>query len=132
MPEDRPSHDPGSAIGWIVLPGHTDVRARVEVVRCGRFARLRRTILLSVLSLVATAVAFVITIFDPFLSSIPLLVGGASAWRSLHGHYRVRSFEGDCPRCGEAIRLAAGSRIGSPHGLVCYTCHHEPELYLQG
>jgi hypothetical protein len=116
--------------GWIVLPGHPDLPARVEVVRCSPLARAYRTVLFGFLSLAATAGAFVVTIFDPFISSIPLLVGGMATWRSWRGRFRVTRFEGACPRCRHPLALAEGSRIGSPHPLVCYECHHEPELFL--
>jgi hypothetical protein len=116
--------------GWIVLPGHRDVRAAVEVERYSRGRRVYRTVGVATLSAMATVAAFVVTIFDPFLSSIPLLVGATATWRSWNGRFRVTRFEGACPRCAEPIALRAGSRIGSPHRLVCYECHHEPELYL--
>ena len=117
-------------VAWIVLPGHPDVRARVEVVRYSRVARVNRTLLYGALTVVATVAAFLVTIFDPFLGSIPLLVGATATWRSGKGRFRVTRFEGACPRCAEPIPLREGSRIGSPHPLVCYACHHEPELYL--
>lgn len=119
-------------VGWIVLPGHRDVRAAVEVVRYSSGRRVWRTVLLAGVSVLATAAAFVVTIFDPFLSSIPLLVGATATWRSWKGRFRVTRFEGACPRCAEPIPLRPGSRIASPHPLVCYECHHEPELYLAG
>jgi hypothetical protein len=116
--------------GWIVLPGHRDVRARVQVVADSASARLSRTVLFALLWGAATVAAFFVTLFDPFLSSIPLLVGLTSTWRSWRGRFRVLRFDGACPRCSEPIALREGSRIGSPHGLVCYSCHHEPELHL--
>jgi hypothetical protein len=116
--------------GWIVLPGHRDVRARMEVVCDSAPARLSRTVLFAFLWAAATVATFFVTLFDPFLSSIPLLVGATSTWRSWRGRFRVLRFDGACPRCSEPIALREGSRIGSPHGLVCYSCHHEPELHL--
>jgi hypothetical protein len=117
---------------WIILPGHRDVTARLTVVPYSRAARTYRTALCAVLTMLATVAAFLVTLFDPFLSAIPLLVGTTAAWRSWHGCYRVTRFEGACPRCSEPIALPEGSRIGPQHPLVCYSCHHEPELYLPG
>jgi len=51
-------------------------------------------------------------------------------YRSWRGRFRVTEFRGACPRCENAIQLKVGSKIGSPHRLVCYNCHHEPDLYL--
>lgn len=116
--------------GWIVLPGHRDVRASLAVVRYSPASRLSQTVLYGIASVVATGVTFLVTIFDPFLSAIPLLVGATATWRSWRGRFRVVRFTGACPRCAEPITLRGGSRIGSPHRLVCYSCHHEPELFL--
>ena len=113
---------------WIVLPGHRDARADIEVREYPFWTRLVRTLGLGAAWSVVTVSTFVITIFDPFLSSIPLTVGLFTVWRSWKGRFRVNRFAGDCPRCGTAMRLKPGSHISVPHPLVCYACHHEPEL----
>jgi hypothetical protein len=65
---------------------------------------------------------------DPFVASLPFLVGASLVYRSWKGRFRVEEFQAACPRCGEELKLEPGSRIDLPHPLVCYHCHHEPEL----
>jgi hypothetical protein len=115
---------------WLILPGHPDVVAHLRVIHHSFWTRVCRTAVLGMLWGAGTITAFFVTMFDPFLSSIPLIVGGASVWRSWRGQYRVQEFSGPCPRCREPMQLKKGSRIGSPHPLVCYACHHEPQLAL--
>jgi len=115
---------------WLVLPGHATIPARV-LVRAYPFARRAlRTALLGAAWATATVTAFFVTMFDPFLSSIPAIVGAAAVWRSWRGHFQVRAFQGSCPRCGQPLRLDEGVRVAPYHKLVCYNCHHEPYLAL--
>lgn len=126
--EDTTASADAPVRAWIVLPGHRDAEARVEVVRLPFWTRALRTVALGAGWGAGTVAAFFITMFDPFLSSIPLCIGAFSVYRSWKGHYSIRSFRGGCPRCGEAMRLKPGARISVPHPMVCYSCHHEPEL----
>lgn len=113
---------------WIVLPGHRDVEARVDMVPFPFWARAFRTAGLAAAWSLAAVATFFVTMFDPFLSSIPAFVGAFSVYRSWKGHFLVRSFHGGCPRCGVAMALKPGARISVPHPMVCYSCHHEGEL----
>lgn len=115
---------------WIVLPGHADVPARVEVERYSPVSRAMRTLGWACAWLGASVAAFLVTLFDPFLTSIPFFVGAVLTFRSWRGRFRVRSFRGTCPRCGQPLPLAVGAKIGAPHRLVCYHCHFEPSLHL--
>jgi hypothetical protein len=115
---------------WLILPGHGDARAHVRVIHYPFWARVSRTGMLALAWGTATVTVFFVTMFDPFLSSIPLIVGAAGIWRSWRGHFRVLEFAGPCPRCRQPLMLKRGVRISSPHGLVCYHCHHEPHLAL--
>ncbi|HEU0302408.1 MAG TPA: hypothetical protein VFR37_23315 [Longimicrobium sp.] len=126
--DDRPADSAPTA--WIILPGHPDAPAHVSVQRYSRAARLYRTTWFAFLWMVSTVGMFFVTIFDPFMTSMPLLLGGMMTYRSWRGRFRVMEFSGACPRCHSAIAIKPGSRIGTPHHLVCYSCHHEPELYL--
>ena len=112
----------------IVLPGHADTVARVDVREVTFGARVTRTLVLAAVWGSVTTATFLITMFDPFMTSLPALVGTMSVYRSWRGRIQVRSFVGACPRCGAEIRLKANSRVSAPHPLVCYACHHEPEL----
>ena len=123
----------GSAIpveARIVLPGHADAEARMQVTAYPFWTRVLRTLGLAASWTAATVATFFITMFDPFISSIPLLMGFMSVYRSWKGRLRVHAFAGGCPRCGTAMTIEPGARISVPHPLVCYHCHHEPELRL--
>ena len=112
----------------IVLPGHRDADARMQVVALPFRTRMVRTLALAAGWGLTTVTTFLVTIFDPFMTSLPLLVGTMAVYRSWKGRFRVDEFRGGCPRCGTEMRLKPGSRISLPHPLVCYTCHHEPQL----
>jgi hypothetical protein len=115
----------------IVLAGHRDTVARVDVSEVPLRRRVVRTLVLAAFWGTVTAAVFFITVFDPFMTSMPVLVGAVTVWRSWKGEWRVRSFCGGCPRCGAELLVKPKARIGVPHPLVCYSCHHEPQLVLR-
>jgi hypothetical protein len=115
---------------WIVLPGHRDAPAHLSVVRYSTVARYYRTLLYGMMWIASTVATFLVTIFDPFMTCMPLFVGAVMTYRSWRGRFRVTAFQGACPRCAQPLNLKLGSKIASPHHLVCYNCHHEPHLYL--
>lgn len=122
---------PGRVSAVIVLPGHADTEARVHVDAVPLRARVMHTLAVAgTWGAIATA-TFLVTMFDPFMSSMPVLVGAVSTWKSWRGRYRIRAFQASCPRCGSEIRLKRDARVSVPHPLVCYACHHEPELVLR-
>jgi len=112
----------------IVLPGHADTVARVDVDEVPFGARVTRTMLMAALWAAVTTATFLITMFDPFMTSLPALVGTMAVYRGWKGRFQVRSFRGGCPRCGADIPLKPNSRVSAPHPLVCYACYHEPRL----
>lgn len=111
----------------LVLRGHAPAEAELAAERFSVWARLLRTAGACLAWLGSTALTLVLT-FDPFVASFPFVLGGAFTYRSWRGRYRVLRFRGACPRCGGDLELPPGSRIRFPHPLVCYGCHHEPEL----
>lgn len=114
----------------IVLPGHPDAGAEVEVnVYPFRF-RVARTFGYLALWVGSTATALVVTFGDPFLTAIPFILGVVGVHRSWRGRFRVARFQGNCPRCATPLKLGEGDKISTPHNLVCYHCHHEPHLVL--
>jgi hypothetical protein len=121
---------PAQPTAWIILPGHPDAPAHLRVQRYSRLARFYRTTWYGFLWMISTLGTVVVTIGDPFLTGIPFFVGAVMTYRSWGGRFRVTEFHGACPRCRQPINLKPGSKIGSPHHLVCYNCHHEPHLYL--
>lgn len=116
---------------WIVLPGHPDTPARVEVVQYSPMWRASRTLALFAAWGGLTAATFFVTLFDPFMTSLPLIVGAAQVWRSATGRFSVTDFQGSCPRCSVEMQLKAGTKVSVPHPMVCYTCHHEAELVFR-
>jgi hypothetical protein len=124
------SHTTNRPTAWLVLPGHRDTPARLVVERYSRVARFYRTLVYAALWIGGTTATFLITIFDPFMTAMPFLFGAVMTHRSWRGRYRVMEFTGACPRCQHPLDLKLGSKIGSPHHLVCFQCHHEPDLYL--
>jgi hypothetical protein len=112
----------------IVLPGHADTIARVEVRPISSRNRVLRTLGLAGMWGTITAAVFFITVFDPFMTSMPAFVGAASVYRSWRGRFELRAFEASCPRCGTELKMKRNARVGAQAPLVCYTCHHEPEL----
>lgn len=115
----------------LVLPGHADTLARVDVYAVPFRARLLRTMAMAGVWGAISAAMFFITVFDPFMTSMPVLVGAVTVWRNWKGRFRVRSFHGHCPRCAAELRVKPNARVGVPHPLVCYACHHEPQLVLR-
>ena len=120
----------GTAAGRarVVLPGHADTIARVEVRPISSRNRVLRTLGLAGLWGTVTTAVFFITVFDPFMTSMPAFVGAASVYRSWRGRFELRAFEARCPRCGSELKMKRNARVGAQAPLVCYTCHHEPEL----
>lgn len=120
----------GTAAGRarVVLPGHADTVARVEVRPISSRNRVLRTLGLAGLWGTITTAVFFITVFDPFMTSMPAFVGAASVYRSWRGRFELRAFEASCPRCASALTMKRNARVGAQAPLVCYTCHHEPEL----
>lgn len=115
---------------WIVLPGHRDAPARLTVERYSTIARFYRTVMYGLLWMGGSVATFLITLFDPFMTAMPFFVGAVMTYRSWRGRFKVTEFRGACPRCAQPLDLKLGSKIGSPHHLVCYSCHHEPHLYV--
>lgn len=112
----------------IVLPGHADTVARVDVKVIPSRARVLRTLFLAGLWGTITTLVFFVTLFDPFMTSMPALVGAASVYRSWRGRFELRAFQAPCPRCGTELRVKRNARVGAHSSLVCYACHHQPEL----
>jgi hypothetical protein len=112
----------------IVLPGHVDTVARVDVAEVPLRARVLRTILLAAAWGTTTVAVFFVTLFDPFMTSLPAFVGAASVYRSWRGRFELRAFQARCPRCAAELAVKPNARVSAPHPLVCYACHHQPEL----
>lgn len=118
-----------SSTGVIRLRGYGTRQALVELHRYPAWAWIGRVLLFTAGWLGATLCILVFT-FDPFIASFPFVIGLGMVYQAVRGRYRVSAFEGACPGCGCELRVKPGSKIHLPHPLVCYHCHHEPELLL--
>ncbi len=119
----------GTSGARIFLRGHGSVAAQVEVVEYPKGIWLLRTLGYVVLWWLWTTATLLFT-FDPFIASFPFVIGLALVYKSWKGRYQINAFRGSCPRCGEELQIKAGTKVTLPHPLVCYHCHHEPELVL--
>lgn len=111
----------------LCLRAHEATPARLEVVRRTRQVRLTR----AALALLGFwALAPVVFFLPPHLpwALASVLAGIYFAYRQWTGEYEVRAFAGACPRCGNALAIPAGARIGLPHPMHCYACQHQPTL----
>lgn len=113
------------------LRGHVATPAHLEVSRFPRLAWLARIARYAVGWLGTTWLTLVLT-FDPFVASFPFVIGLGLVYRAVRGRYRVNAFHGVCPRCATTLELEPGTKIPLPYPLVCYSCHHEPELRVAG
>lgn len=116
-----------AAAAVVHLRGHAPVPARLQVIRVPLWAWAARLARYVVGWLASTWLTLIFT-FDPFVASFPFVIGLGLVYRTARGRYRVDAFEGACPRCSTALGLEPGSKIPLPFPLVCYACHHEPEL----
>lgn len=111
------------------LPGSGTAAAAVEVTHQPRGTRIARAVTALVASWALIPIVFFIPPHLPWV--LAAFLGGLFlAWRLWRGHYLVRSFRGDCPRCGTALELKPGARIRNRHALDCYGCHRRPELVV--
>jgi hypothetical protein len=90
---------------WIVLPGHPNAPARLTVTRYSSLARFYRTVWYAFLWIGGSTAMFFVTIFDPFMTSLPFFVGAVMTFRSWRGRFKVLEFRGACPRCLEPLKL---------------------------
>lgn len=114
----------------LTLPaaGSTEARLRVEP-RSKRVRRTRAALIMAT----TLALAPVVFLLPPhFLWPLVVLAAGAYfVRREWTGEYIVHGFEGECPRCGEALEVEPGTRIRGRQRVECYGCHREPELILE-
>lgn len=111
----------------LVLRAHPPAPARIGVVHQPFGVRALKTVL---------SVAFFWgicpwVVWLPPHYPWPVLSFCTGAWlahRYLTGRYVVRWFAGECPRCGRALRINAGTHLDLPHTLTCFGCHFEPTL----
>lgn len=116
---------------WLELPGSGTAPVEVEVSFQPRGARVVRALVALLGSWALIPLVFFVPPHLPWV--LAAFFGGLFlAWRFWRGDYLVRSFRGDCPRCGTVLELKPGTRIRGRHTLDCYACHRHPDLVLTG
>ena len=80
-------------------------------MRYSFWARVVRTVALFAGWGTLTVAVFFVTIFDPFMTSMPLIVGTVSVYRGWKGRYRVR-------RCCAQVAVRPLAEICFPHHIV--------------
>lgn len=114
----------------LILRGSGSGPASIEVIHQPRATRMTRAILgLSICWLIVPFVFFIPPHFPWVLAA--LAAGIIVFFRSMRGEYYVASFQGACPRCGEALEIKPGARIRGRHLIDCFACHRQPELVLE-
>jgi hypothetical protein len=117
--------------GRIRLRGYASTTAELDLTY--RNPRTRMTSAVLVL-LGCWALAPIVFFVPPH---IPWALGAAGAgvylaYRRWTGEYIVHSFAGNCPNCGQALTLKPDQQVKLPHTIPCFSCHHEPQLQLNG
>jgi hypothetical protein len=113
----------------LALPGHAPVPARVEVsMRSGRTRLIRASLAL----LVCWGSIPLVFFIPPHLPWVLLAFAAGIYFAQAQGRGRLvaHDFAGACPRCGNALTLAPGTRINLPQAMTCYHCHHQPRLEI--
>lgn len=110
----------------LVLP-HRATPARIEAEPRPAGARASRALGWLALFWALAPLVFFIPPHLPWVLAA-VAAGIFFAWREWRGEYLVRSFTGSCPECGNVLSVEPGSKIGLPHSMTCYQCHHHPVL----
>ena len=113
----------------LMLPGHEPTPARTEITYRPRSLRLTRALMYLVGFWALAPLVFFIPPHIPWALAAVVL-GIYFAWANWTGTYQVRSVQGSCPRCGNALAVEAGTKIRLPYRMTCYQCHHEPHLEI--
>jgi len=57
--------------------------------------------------------------------------GGFFGIRKWRERFTLVSFEGDCPRCGEPVRVRAGTPLRATLSVPCEKCHYDAHLTVE-
>lgn len=116
----------------IVLPAHGSTTATLLLAPATHGVWLLRTAGYFVHWIGATAVTALVTMFDPHVLPLPILIGGAWFYQAWKRRNRVAWFRGNCPRCTNELTIAPDSWVAFPYRMDCMNCHFEPEVEVQG
>jgi len=57
--------------------------------------------------------------------------GGFFGIRKWRERFTLVSFEGSCPRCGESVRIRAGTPLRATLSVPCEGCHYDAQLTVE-
>lgn len=119
-----------AATGDLRLFGYDPVRVRMEVIPRSRAWRLRRTAVAAGAFLLVTPLAALVPPHAPWAAAglAAAVVMGRRRWTE---RCSVGRFQAPCPRCGQTVSLAPGTRLRAPHPVSCDGCGHEPLLEVR-
>ena len=110
------------------LFGVSSKQAELDVTPRPRARRATRAVTTLAVALVAAAVAAIIPPHVPWLIGV-LAIGAWRARAEWRGELDLHAFEGECPRCGAALKLEE-RHVTLPLPIPCYACHAQPMLSL--
>lgn len=114
----------------LTLFGSAPRAAMVEVTPRPRSRRMARALATAAASLVVAAIAGIIPPHAPWILGV-LAIGAWRARAEWRGEYALHAFDGECPRCGAGLEI--GDRyVTPPVTVVCYGCHAQPQLLIDG
>lgn len=114
----------------ITLLAHPPAPARVELTFLPLEWRLTCTLLSLLVCWGAIPLARTVPPHYPWVLAL-FSAGAVLAHYFWTKRYRVRSFSGRCPRCGEELGLRVGTHISLPYTFTCHGCYHEPLLEVR-
>src|SRR5690606_452769 len=124
---DRKLTDTHTLSAHVAQFGYTPAAARLEVEPRSLAARRMRGLITVVVCIAVAPIVFFIPPHAEWLLAL-VVGGGLETRRQLLAQYRVLSFEGECPRCGAALRMRSGTLLRLPHGINCTSCRTESRL----
>lgn len=114
----------------ITLFGSASRDALLRVTPRPRAQRATRALVYTGFALLLAPLAALIPPHVPW-AIVVLALGAWRAHREWLGEYELHVFEGECPRCGEKLKLDE-RYVTLPHVVPCYACHAQPQLTTGG
>lgn len=103
--------------------GHPPVEVSLSAFGRPAAWRVRGAVVRLVATLILAPLVAIIPPHAPWVVAV-LITGLILTRRRLTEKLTVTHFEGTCPKCGNPLTLAAGTRLLNPHALTCESCHH--------
>lgn len=113
--------------GTLNLFGFPPRHAALEVLPRSRGWRVLRASGFFGAGLVLAPVVGVVPPHAPWVAAA-LGIGGFLGIRKWRERFTLVSFQGNCPRCGEAVRIRAGIPVRPVLSVPCEACHFDTRL----